>query len=101
MRTGLEQFFEHHEFLHVARMRPIPHEAFYANAGYFFFFGHYYAALCIELLPAAEREAFRRQLRTKVLQTQRADGSYSDFLGSSYMVVSSTAFATLALQAGL
>jgi hypothetical protein len=101
IRTGLQQFFEHHKFLAVARMRPVPHEAYYYNAGYFYFFGHYYAALAIELLPPAEREAFREPLREKVLQTQRADGSYCDFLGSSYMVIASTGFATLALQAGL
>ena len=100
IRQGLEQFFEHHRFLAVARMRPIPHEAYYLNAGYFFYFGHYYCGLAIELLPPADREAFRRQLRQKLLATQRADGSYCDFLGASYMVVASTAFATLALQAG-
>jgi hypothetical protein len=101
VRTGLELFFEHHRFLRVARMRPIPHEAYYQNAGYFYFFGHYYAALAIELLPAAERDSFRERLREKVLETQRADGSYCDFLGSSYMTTASTAFATLALEAGL
>lgn len=100
IRRGIEQFFEHHRFLAVARMRPIPHEAYYANAGYFFYFGHYYCGLTIELLPVAEREPWRRQLRQKLLATQRADGSYCDFLGSSYMVVSSTAFATLGLIAG-
>jgi len=101
VRTGLRQFFEHHRFLAVARMRPIPHEAYYLNAGYFFYFGHYYCGLAIELLPVAEREPFRGQLRTKLIETQRVDGSYCDFLGSSYMVTSSTAFATLGLQAGL
>ena len=101
VRRGLEQFFEHHRFLAVARMRPIPHEAYYANAGYFFYFGHYYAGLAIELLPEAEREPFRQKLRTKLLETQRKDGTYCDFLGISYMVNSSTAFATMALQAGL
>jgi hypothetical protein len=100
LRRGLEQFFEHHRFLAVARMRPVPHEAYYMNAGYFFYFGHYYAALAIELLPAAEREAFRVQLRQKLLATQRSDGSYCDFLGSTYMVTASTAFATLGLMAG-
>lgn len=101
LEKGLEQFFEHHRFLAVARMRPVPHEAYYLNAGYFFYFGHYYCGLAIELLPADKRERFRTQLRQKVLETQRADGSYCDFLGSSYMVTSSTAFATMALQAGL
>lgn len=100
VRTGLEQFFTHHKFLAVARMRPVPHEAYYLNAGYFFYFGHYYCGLAIELLPAAEREAFRRQLRRRLIETQRADGSYCDFLGASYMVIASTAFATLGLQAG-
>lgn len=101
VKRGLEQFFAHHKFLAVARMRPIPHEAYYYNAGYFFYFGHYYAGLAIELLPAAEREPFREQLRAKVIETQRADGSFCDFLGSSYMVTASTAFAAMALQAGL
>jgi hypothetical protein len=82
-------------------MRPVPHEAYYANAGYFFFFGHYYCGLAIELLPPADREGFRQQLRQKLIETQRVDGSYCDFLGSSYMVTSSTAFATLGLLAGL
>lgn len=101
LRQGLGWFFEHHRFLAVARMRPIPHEAYYQNAGYFFFFGHHYAALAIELLPEEEREPWREKLRAKVIETQRPDGSYCDFLGASYMVTSSTAFATMALQAGL
>lgn len=101
LERGLEQFFEHHRFLAVARMRPIPHEAYYYNAGYFYFFGHYYCALAIELLPPGRRERFRELLRPKVLETQRADGSFCDFLGSTYMITSSTGFAAMALQAGL
>jgi hypothetical protein len=79
-------------------MRPIPHEAYYANAAYFYFFGHYYAAKAIELLPAAEREPHYARLRPHVAKVQRADGSWCDFLGSSYMVVASSAFALLTLQ---
>jgi hypothetical protein len=101
IEQGLEQFFANHRFLRVARMRPIPHEAYYFNAGYFYFFGHYYCGLVIELLPVERRERFREQLRPKLLETQRPDGSFCDFLGSSYMVTASTAFAVLALQAGL
>ncbi len=101
VKRGLEQFFEHHRFLAVARMRPVPHEAYYQNAGYFFYFGHYYCGLAIELLPTAEREGFRAQLRRRLLETQRADGSYCDFLGASYMVTAATAFATMGLMAGM
>jgi len=101
IEQGLEQFFANHRFLRIARMRPIPHEAYYYNAGYFYFFGHYYCGLVIELLPAERRERYREQLRPKILETQRPDGSFCDFLGSSYMVTASTAFAALGLQAGL
>lgn len=101
VRTGVQQFFQHHEFLAIARMRPIPHEAYYQNAGYFFYFGHYYCSQTINLLPDGEREAFHRQLRAAILKTQRADGSFCDFQGTGYMTMSSTAFAALALMAGL
>ena len=100
-RRGVELFFEHHQFLDVARMRPVPHEAYYLNAGYFYFFGHYYCAHTINLLPAAEREAFHRQLRRHVLKAKRPDGSYCDFLGTPYLVHASTAYAAMALLAGL
>ncbi|MGE3174971.1 MAG: prenyltransferase/squalene oxidase repeat-containing protein [Planctomycetota bacterium] len=101
IRWGIEQFFTHHKFLAVARMRPIPHEAYYYNAGYFFYFGHFYCSQTIELLPAAEREAFRRPLREHLLRTQRPNGSFCDFQNTSYMTTSSTAFAAMALRAGL
>ena len=101
VRTGLANFFAEHRFLDVARMRPVPHEAYYANAGYFYFFGHYYAALAIELLPEGEREARHGLLRAHIGKTQREDGSFCDFLGQTYMVIADTAFAVLAVHAGL
>jgi hypothetical protein len=101
IRWGLGQFVENHRFLQVARMRPVPHEAYYYNASYFFFFGHYYCAMCIGLLPEAEREEWHAKLRPLILQTQRKDGSFNDTLGVDYMIVSGTAFAAMALQAGL
>jgi len=101
MREGLVQFFEHHKFLAVARMRPFPHEAYYANAGFFFYCGHFYCGEVIELLPEGEREPFREQLREKLLETQRKDGSFCDFQNTSYMTTSSTGFAAMALLAGL
>ena len=55
LREGLENFFRYHQFLDHARTRPIPHEGFNANAGYFYFFGHFYAAKVIS--PAARGRA--------------------------------------------
>lgn len=101
LREGLGQFFEHHRFLDVARMRPVPHEAYYANAGYFYFFGHYYCALAINELPPAEREAWHAKLRPHVAKCQYDDGSTGDFLHSGYDVLASTAYAAMALDLGL
>jgi hypothetical protein len=101
VRSGLVPFFEHHRFLDIARMRPIPHEAYYANAGYFYFFGHYHCARAINLLPATEREDWHARLRPHVVKTQRKDGSFCDYLGQGYLVVAGTAFAAMALDLGL
>ncbi|MBL8863314.1 MAG: terpene cyclase/mutase family protein [Planctomycetes bacterium] len=101
LRRGLEQFFEHHRFLDVARMRPIPHEAYYANAGYFYFFGHYYASQVVELLPEEEREAWHGRLRAEIVKAQGAAGQFIDFVGSFYSYTYATGFAALTLQAGL
>ncbi len=101
LRQGLELFFEHHRFLDVAYMDPVPHEAYYYNSGYFYLFGHYYAAKVIELLPEAEREGWHARLRPHLVKVMRADGSSTDFLTSGYMVVAGTAFSALALGMGL
>jgi hypothetical protein len=101
IREGLERFFDEHRFLDVARMRPIPHEAYYQNAAYFYWFGHYYAAEAINLLPEAEREAFHARLRPHATKVQRADGSTADFLPYSSMTTASTAYLVLTLALGL
>jgi hypothetical protein len=101
LREGLQQFFGEHRYLDAARLRPVPHEAYFANAGYFYFFGHYYAALAINLLPQAEREALHARLRPHLVKALRPDGSATDFLDAKYDVLASTAFLVLALQAGM
>ncbi len=101
IREGLDNLFRYHRFLDIARMRPIPHEAYYYNSGYFYLFGHYYAAEAIECLPVAEREALHARLRSHLIDTQLADGSAADFLVSSYEKIACTAYLALALERGL
>jgi hypothetical protein len=101
IREGLEAFFEHHRFLDFARMRPIPHEGYYRNAGYFYLFAHYHAAMAINELPESEREALHARLRPQLSKVQWADGSSLDFQGSSYLNYADTCFSILALEAGL
>lgn len=101
IEAGLEAFFEHHKFLDVARLRPIPHEAYYHNAAYFYMFGHCYAGLVINELPRAKRAAFHERLRAQIMKTQWDEGSFLDFLNTSFMKLSGTSFAVLGLSAGL
>jgi hypothetical protein len=55
----------------------------------------------INELPAEEREAWHRKLRTELLKVQWADGSSLDFPNMSCMQIAGTSFSLLALQAGL
>ena len=100
IRKGLEAFFEYHKFLDATRMKPAPHESWYFNAAYFYFFGHYFAALAIEQLPAAEREPWHQKLRAELVKVQWPDGSSIDFPNMSCMRIAGTSFSILALNAG-
>ncbi|MDE0905124.1 MAG: hypothetical protein OSB42_10890 [Planctomycetota bacterium] len=101
VREGLAALFRHHGFLDHARTRPVPHEGFHANAGYFYYFAHYYAAKVINTLPKDEQEEWHAQLRPHITKTQWKDGSMSDFMDAGYAITSATAFAILTLEAGL
>ena len=101
IRAGLERFFGDHPFLDVARTKPVPHEAYYQNAAYFYLFAHCFAALAINELPEGEREDLHARLRPHLLKVQCKDGSSFDFLGSTFMTTAGTSFAILALQAGV
>ena len=98
LRAGLELFFQHHKFLDVARMRPIPHEAYYYNAAYFYFFGHYYAAQVLERLPKDARDRFAEPLRREVLKTIDPDGSMWDFYLNSYHRPYGTSYGVMTLR---
>ena len=76
----LDRLFERNGWLDVARKRPIPHESWFAVAGYFFYYGHLYASLCIEQLPPKERILYKEKLIQVLLPLQEKNGSWWDFL---------------------
>lgn len=86
-------------WLSVARKTTIPHESFFQVAGYFYYFGHYYAALTIPLMPAAERDFYRDHLAGILMPLQDPDGSWLDYLLYDYGKQYGTAFAVMSLQA--
>lgn len=101
IERGLEQFLEHHKFLDVARLKPVPHESWYQNAAYFYNFGHCFAALVANELPAEARARFHERLRPHLAKVQFKDGSTYDFIGNAWSEVAGTSFLAIALNAGL
>jgi len=96
--TGLDEFFEDHRFLDVARKKPIPHETYYYNSGYFYFFGHFYAARLLETLQPADRARYAARLAREVVKTLEPDGSMWDYAMNSYGPCYGTAFGTMTLS---
>lgn len=98
LRSGVENLFKYHQFLDVARKRPIPHEAWYYNSGYFYYYGLYYCGLVLDLLPEADRAGYRARLEKILLERQeKDDGSWWDYPLYSYHKPYGTAYALLTL----
>ncbi len=98
LKTWLDRLVVRDGWLGMGRKRPIPHESFAQVAGYFYYFGHYYAARCIELLPPDERPFYQDHLAHLLLPLQEKDGSWWDFPLYSYHKPYGTAFAVMTLH---
>jgi hypothetical protein len=77
--------------------RPIPHESWYQVSGYFYLYGHAYAAYVLERLGVEAQERFWPLLVDAVLYCREPDGSFWDYPLYSYHKPYGTAFALLAL----
>jgi hypothetical protein len=98
LKTWLNRLFARNLWLDIGRKRPIPHESWFKVAGYFFYYGHYYAALCIEELPAEDRPEFQDQLAHILLRLQEKDGSWWDYPLYNYHQQYGTAMALMSLH---
>ncbi len=97
LKTGLDRMFTDHRFLDIGRKRQFPHEAWYFNSGYYYYFGHYYAARAIDLLEPADRAERRARLAAFVLPHQEEDGSWWDYRMWSYHKIYGTSYALMTL----
>lgn len=97
-RFGLAHFFRDHKFLEIAMHKPVPHEAFYYNSGYFYFFGHYYASLVIDGLSREDQTLYWPKLQHEILRMQRKDGSMWDYDVHRYDRPYGVAFGIMALR---
>ncbi len=99
LETWLNRLVTRNGWLSHGRKKPIPHESFFAVAGYFFYFGHYYAALCVEQLPRENQDFYKHHLARILLDLQEADGSWFDYPFYNYHKAYGTAFAVMTLNA--
>jgi len=92
----LDRLVTRNGWLSIGRKRPVPHESWFQVAGYFYYFGHYYAALCIEELGSGQ-EMYKDQLARLLLPLQEKDGTWWDFPLYNYHQQYGTAFAVMSL----
>lgn len=97
LETWLNRLFARNGWLSIGRKRPVPHESHFAIAGYFYYYGHYYAALSIEHLPEDQQPWFKDHLAAVLMPLQEADGSWWDYPFYNYHQQYGTAMAVTSL----
>jgi hypothetical protein len=94
----LDRLIVRNGWLDMGRKRPIPHESHFMVAGYFYYYGHYYATLCVDQLPGARRPFYQDHLAHILLGHQERDGSWWDYPFYNYHQQYGTAFALISLE---
>lgn len=99
VKVWLCRLYLRNGWLDIGRKRPIPHEAWMQVAGYFYFFGHYYASVGMDLLPEDERGPYQSMLARLMLDRQETDGSWWDYPLYDYHQPYGTGFVLMTLDA--
>ncbi len=97
LTSWLDRLYARNGWLSMGRKRPVPHESYFGVAGYFYYYGHWYAAQCIEQLPTSERPYFQAHLAHIILPLQDRDGSWWDYPIYNYHQQYGTAMAVMTL----
>ncbi|MFM7206762.1 MAG: hypothetical protein ACKO4T_08845 [Planctomycetaceae bacterium] len=98
LEEWLDRLIVRNGWLELGRKRPIPHESFFQVAGYFYYFGHYYAARVLDVLPDRVADAYRGNLARIILDVQDADGSWWDYPLYDYHQPYGTGYALMTLH---
>lgn len=98
LKVWLYRLYLRNGWLSIGRKRPIPHEAWMQVAGYFYYYGHYYAGLCIDQLKPDDRAEYRQMLAKIISQHQEPNGCWWDYTLYNYHQQYGTAYALMTLQ---
>jgi hypothetical protein len=97
LETWLNRLYARNGWLSIGRKRPVPHESHFAVAGYFYYYGHYYAGLTLDLLPEEKRAYFQDHLAAILMPLQESDGCWWDYPFYNYHRQYGTAMAITSL----
>ncbi len=95
--TWADRFLAREGFLSNGRKRPVPHEAPFKIAGYFYYYGIYYFTESVKLLPAEKQVPYAEQLAGLLLEHQEKDGSWWDYPLYDYHQAYGTGYSLMAL----
>lgn len=76
---ALDRIWSREGWLTMSLKKPIPHESFASNSGYFYYFGYYYAVMSLELLPQPRVKRHAAYIANNMLRQQETDGSWWDY----------------------
>lgn len=100
-KAWLNRLIVRNGWLSMSRKRHIPgespHFADFGVAGYFYYYGHFYASMCIEQLPEDERLPYQQHLANILMPLQEKDGSWWDYILYDYHQQYGTAMTISAL----
>jgi hypothetical protein len=97
LSTWADRFLAREGFISNGRKRPVPHEAPFKIAGYFYYYGIYYFTESARLLPREKHAAYARLLASILLERQEKDGSWWDYPLYDYHQAYGTGYALMAL----
>lgn len=97
LKTWADRFLAREGFLSNGRKRPVPHEAPFKIAGYFYYYGIYYFTVSANLLPKETHARYAKQLAAAVLPLQEKDGSWWDYPLYDYHQPYGTGYTLMAL----
>jgi len=98
LTTWADRFLAREGFLSNGRKRPVPHEAPFQIAGYFYYYGIYYFTESVKLLPKDSHAPYAKRLAALLLEHQEKNGSWWDYPLYDYHQAYGTGYSLMALS---
>lgn len=97
LTTWADRFLAREGFLSNGRKRPVPHEAPFRIAGYFYYYGIYYFTESVRLMPRETHASYAKRIAAILIARQEKDGSWWDYPLYDYHQPYGTGYALMTL----